>query len=99
VCCCREQHHRNEKDVECVEGFIVVVPEGVEGEGEQECERGERLRERLVVLLDTDGEAETYNVAPKERRVMPRVGVSAVASDGALAHGELNGPSKNRGWR
>jgi len=92
---CRDQHHRNEEDVERVKGFIVFVPEGAKGEGNQECERGECLRARLVVFPDTDCEAETYNATPKEWWVMPRVGVSTLTSDGALAHGELNGPGKN----
>ena len=92
---CREQHHGNEEDVERVEGFIVVVPEGAKGEDNQERERGERLRDRLVVFTATDGEAETYDATPKEWWVVPRVGVSTLASDGALAHGELNGPSQN----
>ena len=81
--------------MEYVEGFVVVVPEGAKGEGDQEGERGERLRDRLVVFPDTDSEGETYNATPKEWWVMPRVCISTLTSDWTLAHGELNGPSQN----
>lgn len=52
---CRKQHDRNEEDVESVEGFIEVVPEGAKREDDQECERCERLREQLVVFPHADG--------------------------------------------
>lgn len=91
----RNQRHRDEEDVKCVEGFIVVVPEGAKGKDDQERERGERLRGRLVIFPNTDCEAETYNATPKEWRVMPCVGVGTFTSAGAPGNGELNGPRQN----
>ena len=40
---CRDQHQRDEEDVECVEGFIKPVSEGTKGESDQEGEEAERL--------------------------------------------------------
>ena len=34
----RDQHKRDEEDVECIEGFVKVVSEGAEGKGNQERE-------------------------------------------------------------